>query len=134
MKMKNGLSIVIAVLFLLTAFNGTAASKPSQDFEIAVLSTSPEYVSGGDALVRVDLPKTTPLPQVTIELNGKDVTGYFKRNPLNKSLTGLVEGMDVGDNTLSAFIFRGKKKEWWFDLPVWRRLQAGLVRAGNQYR
>jgi hypothetical protein len=103
--------IIVSVLFVFIGLIGTAQSKPSQDFEIQVLSTGAEYVSGGDALVLVDVPQTTPLPQVTIELNGEDVTNVFERNPRNKSLTGLVEGMQPGENTLAAFIFKGKKKE-----------------------
>ena len=111
MKITKKIGIAIAVLFIFFAFNGIAQSKPSQDFEIVVLSTGPEYVSGGDALVWVNVPQTTPLPQVTIELNGENVTDAFKRNPRNKSLLGLVEGLRIGDNALTAFIFKGKKKE-----------------------
>ena len=131
MKTTKRLSTAVAVFFLFAFFIGIAQSKPPQDFEIIVLSTGPEYISGGDALVLVDVPQTTPLPQVTIELNGEDVTDVFKRDPRNKSFLGLVEGLIIGDNTLAAFIFKGKKKEEMKELTLTNWPIYGPIISGN---
>src|SRR5260370_16451325 len=42
-------------------------------FLISVLSSRPDRVSGGDALVRVDVPRTTPLTCVRVFRNDYDV-------------------------------------------------------------
>lgn len=80
----------------------TTAACPGCVFQISILSSSPDMVSGGDALVRVDVPKNVPLQQVTVELNGVDVTGAFAREPQDRALVGLVDGFVVGANTLKA--------------------------------
>ena len=81
-----------------------AAPDPGKHGEltIEVLSSAPEQVSGGDALVRVEVPRTVPLHQVTVTLDGADVTGAFSPVPGVRALVGLVEGLDVGANELRA--------------------------------
>src|SRR3546814_2198205 len=49
--------------------------------DLSILSSSPDQVSGGDALVRVDVPSDIPLGQVSVELNGVDVTNAFAPAP-----------------------------------------------------
>ena len=81
-----------------------AAPDPGKHGEltIEVLSSAPEQVSGGDALVRVEVPRTVPLHQVTVTLDGADVTDAFSPVPGVRALVGLVEGLDVGANELRA--------------------------------
>ncbi len=69
---------------------------------ITVLSSDPARVSGGDALVRVDVPRTIPLHQVQITRNGTDVTGLFEAVAGGRALVGLVDGLVLGANTLRA--------------------------------
>ncbi len=68
-----------------------------------VSSTGPQWVSGGDALVRVtgDLPSSST---VRVKLNGNDVTSAFALQNDGKPI-GLVSGMTVGKNTLTAELF-----------------------------
>jgi len=80
----------------------TSAASDGDSFEISILSSSPDMVSGGDALVRVDVPTIVPLHQVTVELNGDDVSGAFAPEPEDHALVGLVEGFVAGENTLEA--------------------------------
>jgi len=44
---------------------------------ISVLSSRPDLVTGGDALVRVTVPGSAGLDQVSVTLNGQDVTAAF---------------------------------------------------------
>ncbi len=62
---------------------------------IKVLSSKPNMVSGGDALIEVDGPKGTKL-----SLNGVDVTDQLK--PVGKTMQGVVGGLSLGANTLTA--------------------------------
>ena len=43
------------------------------------LSAKPSYVTGGDVLVAVDVPRSVSLSRVEIELNGDDVTARSRR-------------------------------------------------------
>src|SRR5205807_2854004 len=62
--------------------------------QITVLSSRPDMVSGGDALIRV------AAPAATVTLNGHDVTSVFHADA--GSLVGLVAGLVDGKNTLIA--------------------------------
>jgi len=76
-------------------------------FEISILSSSPDIVSGGDALVRVDIPRFVPLWLMRVELNDDNVTGAFAPDPEDHALVGLVDGFVLGENTLEV------KPKWW---------------------
>jgi hypothetical protein len=72
----------------------------STPFAIQVLSTRPEWVSGGDALVRILADKSEPLGKVVVQVNNRDVTSLLKVDADQHSLTGLVSGLTLGQNTL----------------------------------
>jgi hypothetical protein len=67
---------------------------------IEVLSSAPDQVSGGDALVRVNLGGRAG--EVRVSRNGEDVTAAFTADPGGRSLTGLVDGLRLGSNDLRA--------------------------------
>ncbi|MDH3319984.1 MAG: DUF6351 family protein, partial [Betaproteobacteria bacterium] len=74
-----------------------------RDFRIEVLSSRPDMIAGGDALVRVTVRKKhVKLSDVRVELNGADVTGAFTADPAAGTLTGLVTGMRLGRNELEV--------------------------------
>ena len=90
---------------LLASIGGTgASSKPAARLEITTLSSRPDLVSGGDALVEVKAPAGTQLSQITLTLNGKDVTGQLKADREPGSFRGLIKGMTIGDNVLHATV------------------------------
>jgi Tannase-like family of unknown function (DUF6351) len=67
--------------------------------DIDVLSSRPDQVSGGDALVRVDAPAGL-LRKLRVVRNGEDVTGVFARQ--DGGLVGRVDGLDLGRNGLAV--------------------------------
>ncbi len=73
--------LVRAVAALLACFAVAASAKDaaSGQFEIVTLSNRADLISGGDALVEVRVPKSVALNQVRLSLNGRDVTGAFRR-------------------------------------------------------
>src|SRR4051794_31237315 len=92
---KLGCLLTPALVLILSA---TAfADGPS----IQVLSNRADLVSGGDALVGVALPDGTDPSAVQMALNGGDVTSEFAQRA-DGSYEGLVTGLDVGANTLTA--------------------------------
>jgi hypothetical protein len=74
-----------------------AASTAFAAVGVDVVSSRPDLVTGGDALVKVT--GTTAAPTVTVE--GKDVSSVFKADPKG-GFVGLVTGLKDGDNALVA--------------------------------
>jgi Tannase-like family of unknown function (DUF6351) len=70
---------------------------------VEVVSSRPEYVSGGDALVGVSLPDGVDAAEVTVEADGADVTDAFAPDPHDRArLLGLVDGLPEGDSEIVA--------------------------------
>jgi len=73
---------------------------------VTTVPTRAHLVSGGDALVRVELPPDADATAVTVSLDGTDVTSAFREAPANRlgqpgrALLGLLEGLVDGDNTV----------------------------------
>src|SRR5215471_1671916 len=97
--------IAFAVVAVLVGLgNGIAYSQSGARLEIKTLSSRPDMVSGGDALVEVKAPAGAQLSQLTLTLNGKDVTSKLKLDAAGGGFRGLIGGMVVGENTLIAKI------------------------------
>src|SRR5271170_7220283 len=103
-----GLSRILPIiLFLLTAgvLSGiTVATKAgsSQGLDIAALSSRPDIVSGGNVLIRISVPGKAAIGDLAVFLNGQDVTSAFQPEAGGHSLLGLVGGLTVGKNNLTA--------------------------------
>ena len=83
-----------------------AAGPAAAEVSIEVLSNRAEAVSGGDALVAVNLPRGTRVSRVRVSLNGRSVTGQFALRR-NGRYEGLVTGLRNGPNTLVARTLNG---------------------------
>jgi hypothetical protein len=59
-------------------------------------------VSGGDALVSIDVPRTVPPHQVRVTVDGRDVTDRFRSSDGDRKLLGQVDGLALGDNELTV--------------------------------
>ncbi|HKC54611.1 MAG TPA: DUF6351 family protein, partial [Vicinamibacterales bacterium] len=88
----------IGVAVLLATHGGYAADQ----LQLRVLSSRPDMVTGGDALVRVELPAGVAAGDVKLTVNGADATAKLKADSSGRSLTGLVTGLTNGSNTLAA--------------------------------
>ena len=75
----------------------TGAQVWSQELSVEVLSSFPELVTGGDALVKVAGASGAP----TVTLGGTDVSAGFVTDG-NGGWIGLVEGLRNGDNELAV--------------------------------
>jgi hypothetical protein len=81
---------------------GLASEDSDRDFEIKTVSSRPDTVSGGDAVVQVTLPRYARAGEVVLELNGVDVTSSFVADASGRRLTGLIAGMALGKNRLTT--------------------------------
>ena len=94
---KTNVLIVILVALLATATNGVAQVTPG-DVRIAVLSSRPDLVTGGNALIEI---VTSPNVPVRVTVNDRDVTAAF-RERVAGTRVGLVEQLVDGRNVVSA--------------------------------
>jgi len=69
--------------------------------EIKVLSNRADLISGGDALVEVLLPSGADAGALTLDVDGRDVTGAFALRP-NGRYMGLLTGLEEKASTLTA--------------------------------
>lgn len=91
-----------AVAFVL-ALGATASAQSAEGgFEIVTVSARPDVVSGGDVLVRINVPAGVPLDQSRVMLNDADVTQQFRHDGADHSMTGLMSGLRLGENVLSV--------------------------------
>ncbi len=74
----------------------------SNDFRIRTISARNNLVSGGDALVRIDVADGIPLAALTVERNESDVTASFRALPGAHAIMGLVSGLDLGENQVTV--------------------------------
>src|SRR5687767_10414823 len=77
------------------------AAAGSDRLVVEVLSNRRDLVSGGDALVEVVLPRRADPRDVTVRLNGEDVTGRFAERRDGR-FYGLVTGLRLGGNRIRA--------------------------------
>jgi hypothetical protein len=94
---------------------------PTAKLFIRALSSRPDMVSGGDALVEV----RGAAKGVRLTLNGQDISGDLRRDPASPTLRGLVGGLSVGKNTLSASAGTAKASLTLTDYPL-----AGPILSG----
>ena len=91
----------LGVTTMCVTLPGCSTSAPAPN--LALLSSSPNLVSGGDTLVSVTVPSGWAATDLVVTLNGADVTGRFQPDPQNPSQQiGLVTGLHDGGNTITA--------------------------------
>jgi hypothetical protein len=94
--------LAVTIAGLLTAGSVAATAKSPDDLDIITVSTRPDTVSGGDVLVRINVPPGVAINDLVIVLNGQAVTSAFQPEAGSHSLLGLVQGLKLGENSLVA--------------------------------
>lgn len=93
------LQIVLLASAAITPFSMGA---PRSTFQITTLSNRPTMISGGDVLLRIDVPESLPLAQTMVKLNGADVTASFKPDATEHAMVGLITGLKNGENRVDV--------------------------------
>jgi hypothetical protein len=108
-RAKSGLAghqAAVATFVVLAVLAGLSSNKvfsqPETQLQIRTLSSRPDLVSGGDLLVEVKTPAGMQLNQLTLTLNGKEVTSQLKLDGTAGSFRGVISGLAAGPNTLLA--------------------------------
>jgi hypothetical protein len=90
---------LVGLVFAVMAIALWPTAANARTVDLTVLSSQPNRVSGGDALIRVDASPDV-LGTLAVQLNGDDVTDVFA--PQDNGLVGLVDGMVLGKNLLTV--------------------------------
>src|SRR5258708_12975843 len=91
---------LLALLSLIAPL--VSAAEANDDIAIRTLSTRAETVSGGDVLVRIDVPGAVPMDSIALAVNGTDASIAFVRDDAARTLTGVVAGLKLGENTVGV--------------------------------
>lgn len=95
---------------------------------VEVVSSRPEHVTGGDALVAVSLPPGAEAGDLTVTAGDRDVTEAFAADPADaRRLVGLVDGLEEGDTEITARVGGDEGTVTVTDHPT-----TGPVFAGEQ--
>lgn len=79
------------------------ASDSDEPPQVRVLSSPPHLVGGNDALIEVALPASTSTAGPVIQVNGRDVSGWFQRRSAeDPRLIGLVNNLREGANEITV--------------------------------
>ncbi len=131
MAVRRTTVTAFAICCILAGFaDSDGFSQSAARLEIRTLSSRPDLVSGGDALVEVKAPAGTEMSQLTLTLNGRDVTSQLSRDTDTKNFRGLIAGLNVGDNTLRAMIKHGGKSTAEASLTVRNYPITGPILSG----
>lgn len=79
---------------------GTTGEPPASALSLVVLSSRPDMVTGGDALVEVRFPAEVAGDEVSVLAGAVDVTDAFTL--VDGRLLGVVEGLELGETVLAA--------------------------------
>jgi len=101
------LALLASVVFtptqsLLSAPNRPDANANWPHLSIKVVSSAPDQVTGGDARLHIRVPKRTDPEDVRILVNGDDQSDRFARLPDSRILSGVIDGLTLGENRVTA--------------------------------
>jgi hypothetical protein len=120
--MRRRFTVVATVLVCLAGGAAVADGSPGRHgggLRIETLSGPAKYVSGGEARVRVVVPKNVPLDDATIRVNGTDVTDDFvPDDQASHALEGVVEDLPLGASTITASTRRDRAAATLVNHPV----------------
>ena len=100
MKRVTLVAALAAVVVLLGCSRSSPVATESVP-TIEVLSNRADLISGGDALIRINLPSNATIQGLKVALNEKDVSSVFVQSSTGAAI-GLVDGLTDGRNILTA--------------------------------
>jgi Tannase-like family of unknown function (DUF6351)/Cytochrome C' len=81
----------------------SGSTRSNHAIQISTLSSRPQLVSGGNVLTSILLPQSLDQSQVRVTLNGQDIASEFIADEAAHILVGLVTGLRLGENSLTAW-------------------------------
>ena len=96
----SALFLIAMLVAPIDAVGSSHRDRPT--FEATVVSSAADQVTGGDARLHIEVPRVVPLHQVRVFVNGYDQRDHFSVLPGTRTLTGVVDGLVLGDNIVEV--------------------------------
>lgn len=99
------LAIILAALVTTASSVAAKRGRPGKErphFLVEVVSSAPDQVTGGDARLQIEVPRTVPPHQVRVLVNGTNMANRFSLIPGRRTLTGVIDGLQLGQNTVTV--------------------------------
>ncbi|MFO7553321.1 MAG: DUF6351 family protein [Haliea sp.] len=103
---------------------------PTGEFGLTVLSSAADQVSNSEARVGIAVPDGVPLDQVTVTVDGRDVSSAFDTSVNGYDLEGRVEDLVEGSNLLQVSSTAGEIPD--ASLTLVNHPSAGPIFSGPQ--
>jgi len=100
----HGPAIGLLAVGLLAGLPASAVRAADEGIEVSVLSSRPDTVSGGDALLQLSVPTDAAPADVRVAVNGRDATAAFRQDAGTGRLVGMVDGLRLGANEVSVVL------------------------------
>jgi hypothetical protein len=89
----------------------------AEKLSVRVVSSSPDMITGGDALVEIaGPPSILSFKSLSVLVNGRDVRQNFRARPTGNTLLGRIEGLNAGKNVLEVRV--GDKRQALIELKL----------------
>ena len=95
-------AVAAAPLLSITVADASSQTRSRSPIEIRTLSSRPDLVSGGDTLLEVAATPATPQGELTVTVNGRDITSKLRVDAVTGRRRGVVDGLSVGVNRVVA--------------------------------
>ena len=105
MRFGRVVTVLVAAMGAVLLVGPAAQSSPpvaNGRLEVTVVSSMPDQVSGGDARLHVNVPPSMKPEDVAVLVNGEDQRDSFGLLPGTRTLSGVVDGLALGTNTVEV--------------------------------
>ncbi len=96
------LPAVLVVALILALRISTSAQTAPGGFRFDTVSARPDFVSGGDVLLRISVPRSVRLAEARVTLDAADITSAFRGDESGHRLEGLITGLAPGRHTVAV--------------------------------
>ncbi len=107
-RSSNVVLLACLATIVLASCSSSDDNTSAAPLQIKTVSNRADLISGGDALVRVELPQSANASSLKVSVDGRDVSSAFAPTTGNatsvNTVTGLVTGLSPGANVLTASI------------------------------
>ncbi|MGH2753164.1 MAG: DUF6351 family protein, partial [Actinomycetota bacterium] len=120
-------ALAIAVIMTVLGTFNVSSAVPPGDVELRIVSNRADLISGGNALVDVVVPERADPGELTLDVDGRDVTSALDVRP-NGHFQGLLTELAEGPNVLTARLPDGRGAS----LEITSHHIGGPVFSGDQ--
>lgn len=137
-RLKRLYPLLLLLLLIVVAAPAAARSHgrdaPDRPLHVEVVSSAPDQITGGDARLHIDAPAGFRPDHLQVLVNGEDQADHFSPIPGTHTMSGVIDGLDVGENELVVSFGRGRARPHSVTMTLTNHPITGPVFSGpHQY-